>query len=238
MERGLAVNRWRDAKPGALLKAAAQERDLHHGSGKRVHKVVNASDLEKQLSQAAPSPYEVVISGLHNALLTDNMMAASLQQAGLSDAARGCSLSPGQAGFGEARIGFDYLAPAERCAQHFQGRQWGNALVKAKLITHVQSSVEDTAAVGMKADAPSFVPGMWTQGAMTSSGRRGGSRRSCGQDASNAKSWLESAAANLQKERQLNVPLIAGDSSTASTRDAESDSGDELVHDAVAWLDA
>jgi hypothetical protein len=135
-------------------------------------------------SQGAAGPtYKVQISGLPNKLLTEIMMEAVLEQAGLDDVLD-LNLRPGKPA-GSMVVTFASTEMVERCVWHFTGRQWdpsgatvavnvlsstgyrpqangqhaavrGSPSLKAQDMTTITSSIRPKA--GPSADAPAFFP--------------------------------------------------------------------------------
>mmetsp|Transcript_18022 Transcript_18022/g.45480 ORF Transcript_18022/g.45480 Transcript_18022/m.45480 type:complete len:379 (+) Transcript_18022:30-1166(+) len=90
--------------------------------------------LEEEGSETAYQ-CQVTISGLPNKLLSEPMMEAILQQAGLDSAAAGFKTKPGKP-CGEATVTFSCPIAAERCVTHFMGCQWDQSgtAVKTKVV--------------------------------------------------------------------------------------------------------
>jgi len=76
----------------------------------------------------------VIVTGMPNKLLTDLMMEAVLQQAGLDSCVTSFTAKPGKP-VGEATINFSNHMAAEQCMSHFTDCLWGQAQkgVTAKL---------------------------------------------------------------------------------------------------------
>eukprot|EP00927_Polykrikos_kofoidii_P040693 TRINITY_DN3473_c0_g2_i1.p1 TRINITY_DN3473_c0_g2~~TRINITY_DN3473_c0_g2_i1.p1 ORF type:complete len:339 (-),score=31.62 TRINITY_DN3473_c0_g2_i1:570-1544(-) len=67
--------------------------------------------------------YDVKLSGLPNELLTDSMMSAVLEQAGLEDGLEGFTVFPEQS-CGEVIVTLSSLAACDMCVRHFSGCHW------------------------------------------------------------------------------------------------------------------
>lgn len=81
-------------------------------------------DLEQgEEEEATEFRCQVAITGLPNKILSEPMMEAVLQQAGLDSAVVGFTMKSGKP-CGEATVTFSCPIAAERCATHFTGCQW------------------------------------------------------------------------------------------------------------------
>mmetsp|Transcript_48579 Transcript_48579/g.125218 ORF Transcript_48579/g.125218 Transcript_48579/m.125218 type:complete len:447 (-) Transcript_48579:517-1857(-) len=105
----------------------------------------------------------VIVTGMPNKLLTDLMMEAVLQQAGLDSCVTGFSLKPGKP-VGEAIISFSSRMAAEHCMTHFSGCQWDQSGkgVSARVISSGQEKPAAKAskkpAAGLSAKATAWEP--------------------------------------------------------------------------------
>merc|ERR1719259_864106 len=68
---------------------------------------------------------QVHIGGLHNRLLSDAMMEAMLEQAGVEDMVLSFAATAGHI-CGEARVHFAHPSAAARFTAHVNGRRWGS----------------------------------------------------------------------------------------------------------------
>jgi len=108
---------------------------------------------EAQLRFPAPAHEEatVQISNLPNHILSDAMMEATLQQAGLEEFVSSIDAEPGKYS-GQALVTLTSLDAAMQCICHFQGRRWGGLTVSAAFMPLRRTSKP------LSADAPAFVP--------------------------------------------------------------------------------
>lgn len=187
-------------------------------------KAIDARDWEAAQSQEATlSGHQVLVSGMPNNLLSDMMIDAILQQSGMSDdAIKGFKASPGNhpsgpKADGQLLITLTSADWARCCACHFHGRAWGSAVVSAEVLPTWESETEaQLPAWEWPAHAPEFVP-YNTQPHYAQHRIQEPIRV----EAASAKSWLEDATSCMRKEK-------SGSRSDASTRDEESESGDEV----------
>uniref|UniRef100_A0A7S1L2R3 RRM domain-containing protein n=1 Tax=Alexandrium catenella TaxID=2925 RepID=A0A7S1L2R3_ALECA len=84
----------------------------------------------------------ITISGLPNAILSEPMMSAVLQQAGLEGCVLSFSTEEGQP-CGEAHIAMMSFQAAVRCVQHFEGCHWDPS--GAEVTTKTEPSLEEMA---------------------------------------------------------------------------------------------
>jgi hypothetical protein len=86
--------------------------------------VPNAADLDVFEPMSWPTTeFEVEISGLPNKILSQTMMEAVLQQAGLDESILDIKLQVGKP-CGKALVTYTSLQVVERCIRHFYGCQW------------------------------------------------------------------------------------------------------------------
>mmetsp|Transcript_92274 Transcript_92274/g.173890 ORF Transcript_92274/g.173890 Transcript_92274/m.173890 type:complete len:278 (-) Transcript_92274:279-1112(-) len=121
----------RDAE--RVRKALAPEQQLPTCKDKeRVAEPVSV-DCAPTMPRATSSYHNVMIHGLPNGLLSDMMMEAMLQQAGV-DGVANFSTKPGKP-CGEAVVSFYSYEGAQRCMTHFHGRQWDGCRVSTWLVS-------------------------------------------------------------------------------------------------------
>lgn len=103
---------------------------LEHG--RALNCVGNSKAVNTQDSARVAGPvYNVVICGLPKGVLSEPMMEAVLEQAGLAKAVLGFHAIHGKR-CGEVSVQLTGFAAVERCVLHFHGRQWGES---AALVT-------------------------------------------------------------------------------------------------------
>lgn len=183
-------------------------------------KTIDASEWEAAQAKAAEKPaHQVLVHGLPSTLLSDLMFNAILQQSGISESVRCFKASSYDSGsHGQVLISLESADAAHQCQYHFQGRTWGSAEVSAEILPSYEAQQEDVwesivnsvVSTALLPDAPEFVPLESKQASCNVS----------------ARSWLEEATAELQKQSHEHRHLSSYGSSNASTRDEES-SGDE-----------
>jgi hypothetical protein len=162
--------------------------------------------------------HRVLLTGLPNELLSDSMIDAMFQQAGLVEAVWSFKTILGSE-FGQVWISLTSAPMAAWCCQHFHDRRWGNARVTAELLSPPAPTqpepeawewlwdAQEDADQTWRVDAPEFVPQYQPL-----------------EPVSAAKSWLDEGAALLEKERRAQLDEKLAHSSNASTRDEGSES--------------
>jgi hypothetical protein len=113
-----------------------------------------------QGSARAGPAYELQISGLPNKLLTEVMLEAVLEQAGVDDDVISIVPRTGKPS-GHALVTLSSFEMVERCVRHFNGRQWdpSGAMVRVEIKSVTQGlpeALEQKAATNISAKAPSF----------------------------------------------------------------------------------
>lgn len=110
-------------------------------------------DCGPALPRATPFYHNVMIHGLPNALLSEMMMEAMMQQAGV-DGVANFSAKLGKA-CGEAVVSFYSYECAQKCMTHFHGRQWDGCRVSTWMVSEgmedevrKRKDTESTAAPG------------------------------------------------------------------------------------------
>lgn len=101
------------------------------------------------LDDCAKPQYWVRINGLPNNLLTENMMEAMFQQAGLSDAVISAFVEESEP-CGRALIGFTSSRAALRCAAHFHGNFWDRSGMQV-MTEAFETGAKDCALTGASA---------------------------------------------------------------------------------------
>lgn len=110
-------------------------------------KLASAEELEPAVVECTPTTqkgatcHNVMIHGLPNGLLSEMMMEAMLQQAGI-DGVVSFSTKPGKP-CGEARVTFYSQEAAQRCMAHFHGRQWDGCQVSTWLASDDATAATD-----------------------------------------------------------------------------------------------
>lgn len=104
--------------------------------------------------------YELKISGLPNKLLTEVMLEAVLEQAGLDDDVISMVPRTGKPS-GHVLVTLSSFEMVERCVRHFNGRQWdpSGAMVRVDIVSVTKGLpevVEQNAATNISAKAPIF----------------------------------------------------------------------------------
>lgn len=136
---------------------------------------LSAAQEEERAKEESRTPRRLLVSGLPNAILSDVMMEAVLDQAGLGGV-KDYALTVADP-VGEAVITFKSEADANKALAHFRGCQWDptGTTVSAKLLPATKSKrrknakkkqvpvedVKEKVAVSpsmLSADAPAFVP--------------------------------------------------------------------------------
>jgi len=102
------------------------------------------------LDDSHPTPANIKatvrISGLPSHIASDRMFEVMLQQAGLDEFVANFSATPGKP-FGQATVNLTAEDAASRCAHHFHGRCWGDAVVQARVdVPEASSRPHSTAA--------------------------------------------------------------------------------------------
>jgi len=130
--------------------------------------VIADDDEEESEQTAASSEWQVVITGFPSKLLSELMLEAVFQQAGL-DCNLGFSIGGAKSPKDAVTVRFSSMLDAQRCVVHFQGCQWdkSGAAVTTEVIPPAvgpkwpssANSKEEEGPKGMSADAPVFQPG-------------------------------------------------------------------------------
>lgn len=81
--------------------------------------------MEEPMTTAMAPVFQVVVSGVPNELLSEPMMDAILQQAGVDESATGFTVKRGKP-CGEAVLFFSCELAAHQCLAHFEACQWGS----------------------------------------------------------------------------------------------------------------
>jgi len=118
------------------------------------------------------SDWEVIITGLPSKLMSQAMLEAMLQQAGLDGMFSNLTVHAGRP-YGQVHVNFASAIPAQRCVNHFQGCQWDKSgpavcaqivppavpLPKLQSIAKKQGKPNvDVKQITLSANAPSFEP--------------------------------------------------------------------------------
>lgn len=120
---------------------------------------------------AASSEWQVVITGLPGKLLSEAMLEAVFQQAGL-DCHVGFSVGGAKSSKESVTVRFSSMLDARRCVVHFQGCQWDKSgeAVATEVIPPADgpklfsANEDEEGQKGMSPDAPVFQPGVGFSG--------------------------------------------------------------------------
>lgn len=128
---------------------------------------LEASVQDESEQPAASSEWQVIITGLPGKLLSEAMLEAVFQQAGL-DCHVGFSVGGAKSSKESVTIRFSSMLDARRCVVHFQGCQWdkSGAAVATEVIPPADdpklfaaNTKNEEGQKGMSADAAVFQPG-------------------------------------------------------------------------------
>jgi hypothetical protein len=210
-----------------------------------IRKSFDAADWEAAKTKDDSKPaHQVLVSGLPNELLSEMMFTAILQQSGMDAVVRSFKSCPGsKQPIGQVLVSLDTAYAADWCCYHFHHRQWGGSQVTAEIISTWDDTAsrtapgawewpEDYSAVPLlpefseRAPSKGYRDEVDSPAKMTPTARR--HARTEMTSIGSAKSWLEDATVELAKERRTNRKSGSMNSSEASTRDEESESGDEI----------
>lgn len=127
---------------------------------------LEANDEAESEQPAASSEWQVVITGLPGKLLSEAMLEAVFQQAGL-DCHVGFSVGGAKSSKESVTVRFSSMLDARRCVVHFQGCQWDKSgeAVATEVIPPADGPMlfsandDEEGQKGMSRDAPVFQPG-------------------------------------------------------------------------------
>eukprot|EP00930_Biecheleria_cincta_P050198 TRINITY_DN3537_c0_g1_i2.p1 TRINITY_DN3537_c0_g1~~TRINITY_DN3537_c0_g1_i2.p1 ORF type:complete len:364 (-),score=78.85 TRINITY_DN3537_c0_g1_i2:229-1320(-) len=160
--------KYRDSKaletPGLKTTTGPSKKDLPPGLLPPPGLEASLPDESEQT--AASSEWQVIITGLPGKLLSEAMLEAVFQQAGLS-CHSGFSVGGAKSSNEFVTVRFSSMLDAQRCVAHFQGCQWDKSgeAVATEVIPPADgpklcsaSTRSEECQKGMSADAPVFQP--------------------------------------------------------------------------------
>lgn len=239
---------WRQAKREADLPPTPPPPPLPAGEESPgrfyVRKTINASEWEAARAQEAELP-QVMVTGLPNRLLSQGMLTTMIEQTEwMSQYIRGFKPSPGKyTDYGQVLLSVQDYESACWCVEYFNNCRWGgcvqlNAEITSQGTAQACSAWEpaclwDLPPAEYSVDIPPL-PGAEDLDHLVPSDLWDDLDEDRTDDSSpavrksSASAWLEEATQNLKQDRtRPESKSING--SDASTRDEESESGDESV---------
>lgn len=205
-----------------------------------VRKTINASEWEAARAQEAELP-QVMVTGLPNCLLSEGMLTTMIEQTEwLSQYIRGFKASPGSyTDYGQVLISVQDYAAACWCVEYFNNCRWGGCVqLNAEIISNgtakACSAWEPACEWGWPADYSVDIPPLPGAEDLVPSDLWDDLDEDRTDDSSptlkksSAAAWLEEATQSLKEER-AQPESNSTNGSDASTRDEESESGDESV---------
>jgi len=169
-----------EAPPGLEAKTKDElPADLEAPPGLTPPPGLEASTAGTTVAAAASAEWQVVIRGLPAKLLSEAMLEAVLQQAGLDDEHNGFTVRGGK-NTGEVLVKLSSMFAAQRCVLHFDGCQWDKSgaavtteiippananahkLVSGEKLSRSEKKKKSAKAGAMSPAAPEFQPSAFT----------------------------------------------------------------------------